>query len=109
MFKWALPVKLSPLAPRLNGQRGPFSGHQKRHFSAYYRIKLKPILIIKMLENRPEDALDSLVETVETVETAETVETVETVGTVGTVETRDTAKTVETVETVETIQIESLK
>ena len=49
MFKWALPVKLSPPPPRLNGQRGPFSGRQKRHFSAYYRIKLKSILIIKMI------------------------------------------------------------
>ena len=35
--------------PRLNGQGGPFSGRQKRHFSAYYRIKLKSILIIKMI------------------------------------------------------------
>ena len=49
MFKWALPVKLRPPPPRLNGQRGPFSGRQKRHFSAYYRIKLKLILIIKMM------------------------------------------------------------
>ena len=48
-FKWALPVKLRPLPPRLNGQGGPFSGRQKRHFSAYYRIKLKSILIIKMM------------------------------------------------------------
>ena len=47
-FKWALPVKLRP-PPRLNGQGGPFSGRQKRHFSAYYRIKLKSILIIKMI------------------------------------------------------------
>ena len=28
---------------------GPFSSRQKRHFSAYYRIKLKSILIIKMI------------------------------------------------------------
>ena len=48
-FKWALPVKLSPPPPHLNGQGGPFSGRQKRHFSAYYRIKLKSILIIKMI------------------------------------------------------------
>ena len=48
-FKWALPVKLPPPPPRLNGQGGPFSGRQKRHFSAYYRIKLKSILIIKMM------------------------------------------------------------
>ena len=34
---------------RLNGQVGPFSGRQKRHFSTYYRIKLKLILIIKMM------------------------------------------------------------
>ena len=38
-----------PPPPRLNGQGGPFSGRQKRHFSAYYRIKLKSILIIKMI------------------------------------------------------------
>ena len=48
-FKWALPVKLRPPPPCLNGQGGPFSGRQKRHFSAYYRIKLKLILIIKMI------------------------------------------------------------
>ena len=46
---WALPVKLRPPPPRLNRQGGPFSGRQKRHFSAYYRIKLKSILIIKMI------------------------------------------------------------
>ena len=39
----------APPPPRLNGQGGPFSGRQKRHFSAYYRIKLKSILIIKMM------------------------------------------------------------
>ena len=50
-FKWALPVNLSPPPPRLNGQGGPFSGRQKRHFSAYYRIKLKLILIIKMINS----------------------------------------------------------
>ena len=34
-FKRALPVKLipPPSPPRLNGQGGPFSSHQKRHFS----------------------------------------------------------------------------
>ena len=47
-FKRALPVKLRP-PPRLNGQGGPFSGRQKRHLSAYYRIKFKLILIIKMV------------------------------------------------------------
>ena len=35
--------------PRLNGQGGPFSGRQKRHFSAYRRIKFKLILIMKMM------------------------------------------------------------
>ena len=38
---------------------------------------------IKMLENRPEDALVKLVKTVENVKTVEIVETVETVETVG--------------------------
>ena len=43
------PLSPGPPPPRLNGQGGPFSGRQKRHFSAYYRIKLKSILIIKMI------------------------------------------------------------
>ena len=43
------PLSPDPPPPRLNGQGGPFSGRQKRHFSAYYRIKLKSILIIKMI------------------------------------------------------------
>ena len=38
-----------PLPPRQNGQGGPFSGRQKRHFSAYYRIKSKLILIMKII------------------------------------------------------------
>ena len=38
---------------------------------------LENILKRKMLENRPDDALGSLVETVETVQTVETEETVE--------------------------------
>ena len=44
-FKRALPVKLRPPTPRLNGQGSPFSGRQKRHFSAYCRIKFKLIMI----------------------------------------------------------------
>ena len=47
-FKWALPVKLRP-PPRLNEEGGPFFGPQKRRFSAYYRIKFKLILIMKMM------------------------------------------------------------
>ena len=35
--------------PPSNGQGGPFSGHQKQHFSAYYRIKLKLIMVMKMM------------------------------------------------------------
>ena len=49
-LKWALPVKLRSLPPpRLNEQGGPFFGPQKRRFSAYYRIKFKLILIMKMM------------------------------------------------------------
>ena len=41
-------IKLGP-PPRLNGQGGPFSGRQKRHFSEYYKIRFKFILIMKMM------------------------------------------------------------
>ena len=41
------PICLSTLDP--NGQSGPLSGRQKWHFNAYYRIKLKLILMIKMM------------------------------------------------------------
>ena len=58
--------------------------------------------IKKMLENRPDDALGSLVQTVETEETVEIVETVGTVGTVETVETAHTARTAQTVCTAHT-------
>ena len=41
------PICLSTLDP--NGQSGPLSGRQKWHFNAYYRIKFKLILIMKMM------------------------------------------------------------
>jgi len=43
------PLSSDPPPPRLNGQGGPFSGRQERHFSAYYGINFKLILIMKMM------------------------------------------------------------
>ena len=59
--------------------------------------KPRPHTYSKMLENRPEDALGSLVQTVYSVQTVQTLETAETVETV------QTALTVQTVETGQTI------
>ena len=40
---------LTPPPPRGNGQRGPFFGRQKRHLSAYYRIKFQLIMMVKIM------------------------------------------------------------
>ena len=47
-FRQALPVKSEP-PPCLNGQGDPFSGRQRHYFNAYYRIKFKLILVMKMM------------------------------------------------------------